>query len=127
MVLTMRGDFFGRALTDRALSDQLQDAVVTIGPMTRSELAETIVRPAEAVGLTFEAGLAETILDDVGDEPGGLPLLEFLLEALWKERHGALLHYDAYRRLVVLALSHRAEEVFKKASAMPNGRRRSVC
>ena len=116
VVLTMRGDFFGRALADRALSDQLQDAVVTIGPMTRSELAETIVKPAEAVGLAFEAGLAETILDDVGDEPGSLPLLEFLLEALWKERRGAILHYDAYHRLgrVPGAIAHRAEEVFER-------------
>jgi KaiC/GvpD/RAD55 family RecA-like ATPase len=116
VVLTMRGDFFGRALADRALSDQLQDAVVTIGPMTRAELAETIVEPAEAVGLTFEAGLAESILDDVGEEPGSLPLLEFLLEALWKERRGALLHYDAYQRLgrVAGAIAHRADEVFER-------------
>jgi hypothetical protein len=116
VVLTMRGDFFGRALADRALSDRLQDAVVTIGPMTRGELAETIVKPAEAVGLGFEAGLAETILDDVGEEPGSLPLLEFLLEALWKERRGTLLHYDAYHRLgrVPGAIAHRAEELFER-------------
>jgi hypothetical protein len=116
VVLTMRGDFFGRALADRALSDELQDAVVTIGPMTRGELAETIVKPAEAVGLAFEAGLAETILDDVGDEPGSLPLLEFLLEALWKERRGGLLPYDAYHRLgrVPGAIAHRADEVFER-------------
>jgi energy-coupling factor transporter ATP-binding protein EcfA2 len=46
VVLTMRGDFYGRAVADRALSDQLQDAVVNIGPMTQDELAETIVKPA---------------------------------------------------------------------------------
>jgi hypothetical protein len=48
--------------------------------------------------------------------PGGLPLLEFLLEALWKERRGALLHYDAYHRLgrVSGAIAHRAEEVFER-------------
>jgi conflict system STAND superfamily ATPase len=94
----------------------LQDAVVTIGPMTRSELTETIVKPAEAVGLAFEAGLAETILDDVGDEPGDLPLLEFLLEALWKVRRGTILQYDAYHRLgrVPGAIAHRADEVFER-------------
>ena len=52
----------------------------------------------------------------MGDEPGSLPLLEFLLEALWKERRGALLHYDAYHRLgrVPGAIAHRAEEVFER-------------
>ncbi|MGZ9034617.1 MAG: WD40 repeat domain-containing protein, partial [Rhodospirillales bacterium] len=116
VVLTLRGDFYGRALSDRAFSDRLQDAVVNIGPMTHAELAETITRPAEKMGLAFEPGLVETILDDVGEEPGSLPLLEFLLEALWKERHGALLHYDAYHRLgrVPGAIAHRAEEVFER-------------
>ena len=83
--------------------------------MTRSELAETIVRPAEAVGLTFEAGLAETILDDVGDEPGGLPLLEFPGGAVEgrRQRPPALRCLPAARP-VPGAIAHRAEEVFKK-------------
>src|SRR5262249_9433978 len=115
VVLTIRGDFMGRALGDRAFSDRLQDAVVTIGPMTSDELAETITNPAAKVGLIFEEGLAETILDDVGQEPGGLPLLEFLLEGLWRERRRNVLTLDAYARLgrVAGAIAHRAEEVFE--------------
>ena len=96
VVLTIRGDFMGRVLENRELSDRLQDGLVTIGPMTRDELAETIIQPAVKTGLSFEAGLPETILDDVGDEPGGLPLL---LEGLWAERRGGLLTHDAYVRL----------------------------
>ncbi|HRK95360.1 MAG TPA: hypothetical protein PK694_03475, partial [Rhodospirillales bacterium] len=116
VVLTLRGDFMGHALANRELSDQLQDSIVTIGPMTREELAETILRPAEKTGLAFEPGLAETILDDVGDEPGNLPLLEFLLEALWNERRGAVLHYEAYHKLgrVAGAIAHRADQVFRE-------------
>ena len=86
VVLTLRGDFYGRALQDRALSDQLQDAIVNISPMARSELRRAIVEPAESVALSFEDGLVEEILGDVGDEPGNLPLLEFLLKELW-DRH----------------------------------------
>ncbi len=95
--------------------------------MTRDELAETITRPAEKTDLAFEPGLVETILDDVGDEPGSLPLLEFLLEALWKERRGALLHYDAYEQLgrVAGAIAHRADEVFTRELDEANDRRRS--
>ena len=116
IVLTLRGDFMGHALANRALSDRLQDAVVTIGPMTRDELAETITRPAEKTGLSFEAGLAEAILDEVGEEPGTLPLLEFLLEGLWAERRGTLLTHDAYARLgrVSGAIAQRAEAVFEQ-------------
>src|SRR3712207_4130063 len=80
LVLTLRGDFYGRALEDRALADRLQDAVVNVGPMQREELERAIVEPARLVGHAFEDGLVENILDDVGAEPGGLPLLEFLLK-----------------------------------------------
>jgi len=77
VVLTLRGDFVGRALSYRPLADRLQDRQVNLGPMTREELGEVIVVPAQRVGLTFETGLVERILDDVVDQPGHLPLLEF--------------------------------------------------
>jgi hypothetical protein len=45
------------------------------------------------IQLEFEAGLVRRILNDVGDEPGNLPLLEFVLKDLWgKRRDGILLH-----------------------------------
>lgn len=116
-MLTIRGDFMGRVLEHRELSDRLQDGLVTIGPMTRGELEETIVQPAAKTGLSFDKGLPETILDDVGEEPGGLPLLEFLLEGLWRERRGNTLTFDTYARLgrVSGAIAHRAEEVFERS------------
>jgi hypothetical protein len=46
--------------------------------MTRDELREAIVEPAKAVGVEFEPGLVNTILDDVEKRPGTLlrpPLL----------------------------------------------------
>ncbi len=47
VVLTLRGDFYGRALTHRALVDRLQDTVVNLGPMTREELRHTLEKPAK--------------------------------------------------------------------------------
>ena len=38
------------------------------------------------MSLRFEDGLEERILEDVGSEPGNLPLLEFVLEMLWERR-----------------------------------------
>jgi hypothetical protein len=37
VALTLRGDFVGRALAYRPLSDRLQDAQINLGPMTRSD------------------------------------------------------------------------------------------
>lgn len=82
-VLTLRGDFFGRAITAyRPLSDRVQGAQVNLGPMKREELRLAIEEPAKKVGLTFEAGLVDLILEQVGDEPGHLPLVEFVLQRL---------------------------------------------
>src|SRR5215469_1879544 len=82
IVLILRGDFVGRTFANRLLSDQLQGALVNLGPMTPEELDCAIRKPAEKIRLEFEAGLVERIIHDVGDEPGNLPLLEFALSEL---------------------------------------------
>jgi WD40 repeat protein len=118
LVLTLRGDYVGKAFAYRPLSDRLQDAQVNLGPMTRQELELAIKLPAEKVKLEFEAGLIERILDDVGDEPGNLPLLEFVLKRLWEERRGPILHHEAYRTMGWLkgAVAKKAEDVFGRLS-----------
>ena len=124
IVLTLRGDFFAQALGRRDLADRLQDAVVNIGPLTTngepiSELEAVIRRPAEAVGLTFEDGLVERILRGVGTEPGNLPLLEFLLTELWRQRRAGQLTNDAYTALggVEGAIAKRADDALAQLDA----------
>jgi TIR domain len=119
IVLTLRGDFYGRALQDRLLADRLQDAVVNVSPMLRDELRRVIEEPAAKVGLSFEAGLIDEILSDVGNEPGNLPLLEFLLKELWDRRTGdGRLTFAAYGETggVRRAIAERAEAEFAKLS-----------
>jgi TIR domain len=113
IVLTVRGDFAGYALAYRPLSDRLQGAQINLGPMNREELTAAVMKPAERVGLSFESGLVERILDDAGDEPGNLPLLEFVLKQLWDNRnHGQLLHaaYDGMGRLQG-AVANKADDI----------------
>jgi len=110
-LLTLRGDFYGRCLEHRALADRLDGRVVNLGPMEPEELRRAIVEPAEAAGLRFEPGLAERILEDVAEEPGGLPLLEFALTELWERRRAGLLTHEAYEQIggVAGAIARRAE------------------
>jgi WD40 repeat protein len=111
VVLTLRGDFYGRALEDRAFADRLQNAVVNLGPMRREELERAVTEPAAKVGLGFEDGLVDRILEEVGSEPGNLPLLEFLLTELWARRERGLLTHGAYAAIggVKGAIATRAE------------------
>ena len=84
--------------------------------MTREELAQAIEKPANKVGLTFEPGLVERLLDDVGQEPGNLPLLEFALTNLWERRQGGQLLHQAYDDMgrVQGAVAQQAEELYQK-------------
>lgn len=114
-VLTLRGDFFGRAITDyRPLSDRVQGAQVNLGPMKREELRLAIEEPAKKVGLSFEAGLVDLMLEQASDEPGHLPLLEFVLRQLWEQRRGGELHHEAYRAMGQLegAIAAKADSIF---------------
>jgi energy-coupling factor transporter ATP-binding protein EcfA2 len=115
LVLTLRADFYNAALRYRRLADRLQDHVENLGPMTRDELREAIVKPADAVHVGYEPGLVDTILDDVERRPGSLPLLQFALREMWarlKTPQMSRADYDAIDG-VDGALAKRAQTIFK--------------
>ena len=120
-IITLRGTFYEHLIgADRRISDRLENAIVNLGPMTREELHKAIVDPAKRLGLSFEPGLAKRMLDEVGDEPGNLPLLQFALTELWARREGRLMTHAAYEQTggVSGAIVQRAESVFAGLSAL---------
>jgi hypothetical protein len=118
LVVTLRADFYNAALRYRAVADRLQDHVENLGPMTRDELYEAIGKPAEAVHVGFEPGLADTILDDVEKRPSSLPLLQFALREMWGRLSAPLMTRADYNAIggVEGALAKRAEAIFEDAT-----------
>lgn len=114
-VLTLRTDFLSQALTYRPFADALQNADMKLGPMTRRELSHAIANPARRYGLLFESGLVARILDDVGDEPGNLPLLQFALTELWDNAREGYLTHEGYDKIggVEGALARYADREFE--------------
>jgi WD40 repeat protein len=113
MVLTLRTDFLGQALEHAGLAQALEGSVLVIGRMSHEQLERAIIGPAgHEVG--YEAGLIDRILDDVGAEPGNLPLLEFALTLLWERQERRTLTHAAYEALggVTGALAGHAEQVY---------------
>src|SRR5262245_4047170 len=117
---TIRADFFhrcGEIPGFSALKDGLSSYELL--PPTSPEIAQIIREPARAVGLRFEEDADRGRLDDVLQEaaaadPGSLPLLEFVLDALYEAgRARRLLTFAAYRALGGLegAIARRADEV----------------
>ena len=128
LVATMRADFLGNALAYRPLADILNADIQLVGAMNREELLEVIEKPAAIMGVKFEFGLAERILDDVKNEPGNLALLEFALTELWDEKTGELLTHAAYEKIgkVEGALSKYAEAVYLKLSPTEQEQARQI-
>ncbi len=134
IVVTLRADFTDRPLQYVDFGELLRQRSEFVLPLTPDELERAIVGPAERVGLTLEPGLVAAITRDVGDQPGGLPLLQYALTELFEkcivetrpagprsevERDGAspqgrTLTKKAYAEIggVLGALGRRAEEVF---------------
>ena len=92
-------------------------------------LRQAIEEPARLVGLEFEAGLVDTILEDVERQPGALPLLEHALLELWERRRGRMLTLEAYRESggVDGALARRAETIFSSVRRAEAGDRAARC
>jgi hypothetical protein len=134
-VLTLRGDFMGHALGYRPLADSLQKSDVKLGPMTRDELEEAIIRPAQEANLVFDEGLVERILDDIVPggthqlDSGNLPLLQFALEQLWALRtvQGRMTH-AAYEIIgeVGGAISRYADELYEGLTPLEQANIRGI-
>jgi WD40 repeat protein len=120
LLLTLRADFLSRALDDyepfgRALQQYQLEPVVR---MNREELQEAITLPAKQLGFEFEEGLCNTIIDDIEDGDGRLPLLEFTLTQLWKQQYAGRLTHQAYKKIggVEQALANYADMVYADLS-----------
>ncbi len=84
-----------------------------LGPPSREALTEAVVAPAAAAGVRFESPEMVGELVEAGLAPGGLPLLQFVLAALWERRQGGVLGREALVGLggVDGALARHADQV----------------
>jgi eukaryotic-like serine/threonine-protein kinase len=123
VVATLRSDFFNRCEELNDLVELKQgNGQYHLLPPSAVQLSQIIRYPAEAAGVTFEdhpekGRLDERIREDALKEPGGLPLLEYALDELF--RLGAsdgLLSHAEYEALggVEGALRKRADDVFAR-------------
>ncbi|MCL7380570.1 trypsin-like peptidase domain-containing protein [Streptomyces sp. 35G-GA-8] len=102
------------ALATPRTSDALSDGVLFLTPLAADGLLRAVTGPIDAVpGVWLEPGLAERIVEDAGDEPGRMPLVEFTLTRLWEKREQSMLTHAAYQELggVAGALVGYAEDV----------------
>lgn len=97
VVLTMRSDFETFVARVPRLQTLFTAGRIQVTPLNAAELREAIERPAEQVGLKFEAGVVDALLQDILGEPAALPLLQFTLLKLWEQRDHNRVTMEAYR------------------------------
>ncbi|WP_414583447.1 NACHT and WD repeat domain-containing protein, partial [Scytonema sp. PCC 10023] len=119
LVLTLRADFLDDMLSHRPFRDVLQQFTPQfLSSMRREELQAAIELPAKKLEVQLDSHLTERILDDVGQEPGNLPLLEFALTRLWEKQQNRVLTHQAYDEIggVKKAIANHAEQIYQKLS-----------
>jgi WD40 repeat protein/DNA-binding SARP family transcriptional activator len=98
VVVAVRADYYGHCAADPGLAGLLAANHVLVGPMDPGELRRAVELPARRAGLRLEPGLAEAMIAEVAEEPGGLPLLSCALLESWQHRQGRTLTLAAYRQ-----------------------------
>ncbi len=96
VVLSMRADFLDRLAGHKQFLTELSRGLFFLSAPDFDSLRETIVRPAELAGYTFES---VDIVDDMlqmATSRGALPLLQFAATRLWDGR-------DRTRRMLTVA------------------------
>ncbi len=113
-VITMRADFLDRPLLVPEFGELVREGLEAVTPLTPNELEEAIARPAAAVGLELEPGLASEVIADVARQPGALPQLQYALTELFERSDGHRLSRGTYAAIggVLGALGRRAEETY---------------
>jgi WD40 repeat protein len=126
IILVMRDDFYSFFVKQMPeMMEWIERGLVNVpSTLEKDELIDIIQEPARIVGLRFEAGLIDLILNDVlkadmvrdascraGGRSTILPLLEFALTELWYRRKDGLLTHEAYNSIggVAGGLTTRAE------------------
>jgi WD40 repeat protein len=128
VVLGIRGDYSGRCAEYPGLSEQMSANTVFVGRMRRDELRRAIELPAKRAGLRVEPQLISTLVGDVAEEPGGLPLLSTTLVELWEERSGRTLRKASYEASggVSVAVARLAERAHERLTEPQRERARAI-
>jgi WD40 repeat protein/energy-coupling factor transporter ATP-binding protein EcfA2 len=83
VVITMRSDFLGDCARFRDLPETINAGQYLIPRMTREQRREAIERPVHLAGSAIAPRLVQRILNDVGEDPDQLPVMQHALMRAW--------------------------------------------
>ncbi|MEM1256522.1 MAG: diguanylate cyclase [Cyanobacteria bacterium P01_H01_bin.21] len=121
IVSTMRADFLDAWLAHGQSAKIIQNQSFFLDVLSGNSLQKAIIEPAQKQGYKLQKELLYLIQNDVNEEQNCLPLLEFALTELWKDRDldKRLLTFSSYLTMGRLkgALNQHAEAVYSSFSS----------
>ncbi len=122
IVLTMRADFVGDCMNFVGLPEAVNAGQYLVPRMTRDQLRRAITGPVAVGGGEIAPRLVARLLNDCGDDPDQLPVLQHALMRTWDywSKHGepgAPIEISDYEAIGTMreALSRHAEEAYEEA------------
>lgn len=110
LVLTMRSDFLGECAQFVGLAEAINQGLYLTPRLNREQLRLAIEEPALIADGEADPALVVQLLEDVGNNPDQLPLLQHVLMRLWDDGQNlTLAHYQALGGLTA-ALDRHAEQ-----------------
>jgi WD40 repeat protein/energy-coupling factor transporter ATP-binding protein EcfA2 len=85
VVLTMRSDYLGECAQFQDLPEAINECQYLIPRMTRDQRRQAIAGPVAVGGAEITPRLVNRLLNDVGDNPDQLPILQHALMRTWDE------------------------------------------
>ncbi|MCB9231049.1 MAG: hypothetical protein H6581_05280 [Bacteroidia bacterium] len=134
VVVTMRSDFIGDCVQFEGLPHSINQGQYLVRRMTREECKLAITGPVSVGGAKISNRLVQKILNDVGDNPDQLPIMQHALMrtwAIWANDHDPeepmdLRHYEAAGTMEK-ALSIHADEAFDKLASDQDDHMQTIC
>src|SRR6266545_1966605 len=83
--ITMRSDFLGNCAGLPGLPDAINQGLYLVPQMGRAQLREAVRGPVELYGARITERLVNRLLNDLGDEPDQLPILQHAMMRLWAQ------------------------------------------
>jgi hypothetical protein len=130
VVITLRSDFLGECSQFYGLPEAINDGQYLVPRMTRDERRASIAGPVSVGGAEMSPVLMTRLLNDVGDNPDQLSILQHALNRTWAcwEFHGAegeleLEHYTEIGGMDE-ALNLHADEAFEQ---LETSERAKIC
>ena len=132
VILTMRSDFLGDCAEFKNLAEAVNEGEYLIPRLNRRQRAHAIEGPAKVGGGQMSPRLVQQLLNDIGDDPDQLPILQHSLMRTWEywEDHSIdktkPLDVEHYRAIGTMkeALSRHADEAYNQ---LPDDHHRKIC